>query len=217
MSAVIMRLVTLVYFVCVPALLAQSSAQVDRGTKDIGFWMGFSPNSRVGQFAMPHRQLVLIGARAEWVIEALPSVTLAATSDIVPVAVITHTPTYTVREVVFPGGGTTELKQQTGDKPVYGAGGMPFGFKLRVGSSPKVRFFGATSVGALWFTRDVPIPDARRFNFAFEYGGGIEFGRQDRRTIIIGYKFHHLSNASSAAVNPGLDSDVIYVGLSRPR
>jgi len=198
MPAVITRLVTLAYFVCVPALLAQSSAQVERGKRDIGFWMGLSPNSRVGEFAMPRRQLVLIGARAEWVIEALRS-------------------TYTTREVVFPGGGTTQLKEQTGSKPVYGAGGMPFGFKLRIGSSPKVRFFGATSVGGLWFTRDVPIPDARRFNFAFEYGGGFEFGRQGQRTITIGYKFHHLSNANSAAVNPGLDSDVIYVGMSRPR
>ena len=217
MPAVITRVVSLAYFACVPALLAQSSAQVDRGNRRIGFWVGLSPNSRVGEFATPRRQLVLIGARVEWVIEALPSVTLAATSDIVPVAVITHTPTYTTREVVFPGGGTTQLKEQTGSKPVYGAGGMPFGFKLRIGSSPKVRFFGATSVGGLWFTRDVPIPDARRFNFAFEYGGGFEFGRQGQRTITIGYKFHHLSNANSAAVNPGLDSDVIYVGMSRPR
>src|ERR1700704_5098647 len=108
MPAVITRLVTLAYFVWVPALLAQSSAQVERGNRHIGFWMGLSPNSRVGEFAMPHRQLVLLGARAEWVIEALPSLTLAATSDLVPVAVITHTPTYTTREVVFPGGGTTQ-------------------------------------------------------------------------------------------------------------
>jgi hypothetical protein len=217
MPAVITRLVTLAYFVWIPALLAQSSAQVERGNRHIGFWMGLSPNSRVGEFAMPHRQLVLLGARAEWVIEALPSLTLAATSDIVPVAVITHTPTYTTRQVVFPGGGTTQLKEQTGNEPVYGAGGMPFGFKLLIGSSSNVRLFGATSVGGLWFTRDVPIPDGRRFNFSFEYGGGIEFGRRTQRTIILGYKFHHLSNANSAAVNPGLDSGVIYVGISRPR
>ena len=213
----ITRSVTLAFVVCVPALLAQSSPQVDRGNRCIGIWMGLSPNSRVGEFAIPHRQLVLIGARAEWVIEAWRSATLAAMSDIVPVAVITHTPTYSTREVVFPGGGTIQLKEQTGNKPVYGAGGMPFGFKLRVGSSPNVRLFGATSVGGLWFTRDVPIPDARKFNFAFEYGGGIEFGRRNHRTIILGYKFHHLSNANSAAINPGLDSDVIYVGISRPR
>jgi hypothetical protein len=214
---VITRSVTLAFFVCVPALLAQPSAQLDRGNRYLGVWAGLSPNSRVGEFAMPHRQLVLIGARAEWVIEASRSVTLAVTSDIVPVAMITRTPTYTTREVVFPGGGTTQLKEQTGNKPVYGAGGMPFGFKLGIGSSPKVRLFGATSVGGLWFTRDVPIPDGRRFNVSFEYGGGIEFGRRNERTIILGYKFHHLSNANTAAVNPGLDSDVIYVGISRPR
>ena len=217
MLGLIARSVTLASFLCVPALLAQPSVRADRPARYVGVWIGLSPNSRVGEFALPRRQLVLIGARAEWVIEALPLVTLAATSDIVPVAVITHTPTYTTREVVFPGGGTTHVKEQTGNKPVYGAGGMPFGFKLRVESWPKVRLFGATSIGGLWFTRDVPIPDARRFNFAFEYGGGIEFGRRNGPTVILGYKFHHLSNANSAAINPGLDSDVIYFGMSRPR
>ena len=217
MFALIARSVTLASSLCVPALLAQPSAQADRPARYVGVWMGLSPNSSVGEFTLPRRQLVLIGARVEWVVEASPLVTLAATSDIVPVAVITHTPTYTMREVVFPGGGTTQLKRQTGNKPVYGAGIMPFGFKLRVGSWPRVRLVGATSVGGLWFTRDVPIPDARRFNFAFEYGGGIEFGRRNGRTLTLAYKFHHLSNANSAAVNPGLDSNVIYFGVSRPR
>ena len=217
MFVLVPRLATLAFFVCAPVIFAQPSAPAEQGVKNIGLWIGVSPDSRVGEFALPRRQLVLIGARAEWVIERWRSVSVAATSDLVPFAMITRTPTYTTRQVVFPGGGTAQLKEQTGSKPVYGAGGMPFGFKARVGLATRARLFAATSVGGLWFTRDVPIPDARRFNFAFEYGGGIELGAFTKSVIVLGYKFHHLSNANSAAVNPGLDSDVIYLGMSRSR
>jgi hypothetical protein len=202
---------------CVSPLVAQPTAQANQSTKFLGGWVGLSPDSRVGDFRLPHRQLALFGLRAEWVVESIGRFTLAATSDIVPMAMITHTPTYTTRTIVFPSGGTAQLNEETGNKPVYGSGVMPFGFKLRMSPRPSVGLFAATSVGGLWFTRDVPIPDARRFNFAFEYGGGLEFVRKNHHAIIFGYKFHHLSNANSAAANPGLDSDVIYVGISRPR
>jgi opacity protein-like surface antigen len=202
---------------CVAPLLAQPTAQGNQGTKYIGGWVGLSPDSRVGDFTLPHRQLALLGVRAEWVIERIGHFSVAATSDIVPLAMLTHTPTYTTRTIVFPSGGTAQLKEETGNKPVYGTGAMPFGFNLRASTMPRVRLFAATSVGGLWFTRDVPLPDARRFNFAFEYGGGVEFVGNNDRAVVIGYKFHHLSNANSAAINPGLDSDVIYVGMTRRR
>jgi len=198
-------------------LVAQPSSIVSRGDRYIGAWIGFSPDSRVGQFREPNRRLLAIGAHAEWVIESSGGLSLAANSDVIPVVIVTRTPTYVTREVVLPGGGTLQTNEQTGSKPVYGAGVSPFGFKLRIGSAPKIRFFGASSIGGLWFTRNVPVPEARRFNFAFEYGGGIELGRAQQRTITIGYKFHHLSNANSAAFNPGLDSHVLYIGMSRPR
>jgi len=198
-------------------LAAHPSSLVSRGDRYIGAWIGFSPDSRVAQFRDPKRRLLAIGAHAEWVIESSGNFSLAANSDLIPLVIITRTPTYVTRDVMTPGGGIFQTNEQTGSKPVYGAGVSPFGFKLRIGSSPRIRFFGASSVGGLWFTRNVPVPDARRFNFTFEYGGGIEAGGARQRTITIGYKFHHLSNANSAAFNPGLDSDVLYIGVSRPR
>ena len=83
-----------------------------------------------------------MGAHAEWVIESSGGLSLAANSDVIPVVIVTRTPTYVTREVVLPGGGTLETNEQTGSKPVYGAGVSPFGFKLRIGSAPKIRFFG---------------------------------------------------------------------------
>jgi hypothetical protein len=214
---VIARTLYLCCLLCLRPLAAQPSSIVSRGDRYIGAWIGFSPDSRVAQFREPKRRLLAIGAHAEWVIESSGNFSLAANSDLIPVVVITRTPTYVTRDVMTPGGGIFQTNEQTGSKPVYGAGISPFGFKLRIGSSPRIRFFGASSVGGLWFTRNVPVPDARRFNFTFEYGGGIEAGGARQRTITIGYKFHHLSNANSAAFNPGLDSDVLYIGVSRAR
>jgi hypothetical protein len=210
--------ILIIFFLRVQPLLAQSEVIAPHvGDRSIGAWIGYSPISRVEDLDTQKRQLLLIGARAEWVIETAGPLALAATGEVVPVAVVTHTPTYTIHNVTTPNGSALQLKEQTGYKPVFGGGASPFGFKVYLASSPKIRFFGATSVGALWFTRDMPVPDARKFNFSFEYGGGLELLRSFGSAMIVGYKFHHLSNANSAAVNPGLNSNVFYFGLSRAR
>ena len=62
-----------------------------------------------------------------------------------------------------------------------------------------------------------PVPQARRFNVTAEFGGGFEVVRASGGAVVVGYKRHHLSNAGSALANPGLESDVCYVGLRRRR
>jgi hypothetical protein len=179
--------------------------------------MGFSPISHVGDFNTQKRQVLLLGAGAEWVVETFGPLALAATSDVVPLALVTHDPTYITHHITTPLGGGFDIKEPTGEKPVFGAGVTPFGFKLHVRSSRSVRFYAAGAVGALWFTRDMPVPDARRFNVSFEYGGGLEFLHASGSALVLGYKFHHLSNSNSAAANPGLDSNVFFLGFSRAR
>jgi hypothetical protein len=198
-------------------LSGQTTTTPQLGDRSIGAWVGFSPVSRVGEFDLPKRQLALLGLHAEWVIESLGPVALAATSDIIPVALVTHDPTYVTQHITVEPGVVLDLRQPTGEKPVFGAGVAPFGFKLYLRSGRSVRFYGAGAIGGLWFTREMPVPDARRFNASFEYGAGLEFLRARRNALALGYKFHHLSNANSAAANPGLDSNVFYLGLSRAR
>jgi hypothetical protein len=69
----------------------------------------------------------------------------------------------------------------------------------------------------LWFTRDTPVPDARRFNFTAEGGAGVEIPSRDGRALVVGYKFQHLSNAGTALQNPGFDTHLVYVGVMRRR
>ena len=203
--------------ICLRPLSAQTATDIHRGDRSIGAWIGFSPLSRDGFRPTPRRELFTAGARAEWVIETFGPFALATTSDLIPVAVVTRTPTYATRVEVDPDFGEYSYIAETGNKPVFGAGAAPFGLKLYVGSSRHVRFYGAAAVGALWFTRHMPVPEARRFNILAEAGGGFEVIRPSGRALLLGYKFHHLSNANSAPSNPGLDSHVFYLGLSRLR
>ena len=196
---------------------AQTSTELNRGDRSVGAWVGFSPISRDGIRPTWRRELFVAAVHAEWVIETFGPFALATTSDLIPVAIVTRNPTYETRVVNDPDFGEYSFIAATGNKPVFGAGAAPFGLKLYVGSSGGVRFYGAGAVGALWFTRHMPVPEARRFNVLVEAGGGLEIIRRSGNAFAIGYKFHHLSNANSAASNPGLDSHVFYFGLSRLR
>ena len=203
---------------CLRPLIAQAPADLSRGDRSIGAWVGFSPDSRDGYRPTQRRELFVAGLRAEWVLEKLGPLALAATGDLIPVAIVTETPTYVMREITVPEWGSVHrFKQETGNEPVFGAGAAPFGLKLYVSPSRHVRFYSAAAIGALWFTRDTPVPDARKFNIMVEGGAGCEIVRSSRRAFTLGYKFHHLSNANSAPSNPGLDSHVFYLGLSRLR
>ncbi|HEX8848104.1 MAG TPA: acyloxyacyl hydrolase, partial [Gemmatimonadaceae bacterium] len=73
------------------------------------------------------------------------------------------------------------------------------------------------AAGFLWFTRNTPEPEARRLNATFELGAGLRVARGEHRALMLGWKFHHLSNAWTAPYNPGLDGNVFYVGLVRRR
>jgi hypothetical protein len=66
-------------------------------------------------------------------------------------------------------------------------------------------------------TRDVPVDDATRFNFTFEFGAGIEFFRDRHQSWSIDYRIHHLSNAYIGTYNPGVDNQIFRVTYSLGR
>lgn len=198
---------------------AQNSGELRPGDRFLAAWAGasfYSPAAvRFGH--TPNRDLFLAAARAEWILESAGSFALAATADLIPLAIVTNNPTY--RREPYPPFATQAgtFKRQTGSAPVYGAGLSPLGLELYGPRARGARVYLAAAVGGLWFTRETPVPDARRFNFTFEYGGGVRVPMRSRGALMVGYKFHHLSNAYTAPRNPGLDGNVFYVGVARRR
>jgi hypothetical protein len=221
-----LRPVRLLFAILLAALLlspgraaGQDSGRVSSGDRSLGAWFGVSPDSPVGTQLgqIPDRELFLLGLRAEWVLEDRGPFWLSSTADLLPLAIVTNNPLYHWRTYTTEDGIELPYREETGRAPVFGAGFSPLGWKLGVTPSPALHLFAAGAVGILWFTRNTPVPDARRMNFTFEYGGGIELPRTPLGVLVLGYKFHHLSNAYTADSNPGLDGNVVYLGVLRRR
>jgi lipid A 3-O-deacylase PagL len=188
-----------------------------RAERLIGGWVGASvaPSTRFGY--IDDRRFVVAGLRAQYLLDTFGPVALASTIDVIPLAVLSNTPTYETLSIPRLDGTIFHVKSVTGRSAVYGAGIAPAGFQLYTRSVRPARFFIGASGGLLWFTRDTPVPDARRMNFTAEGGAGAELLSRDGRAVVVGYKFQHMSNGGTARLNPGFDSHLLYIGLMHRR
>jgi hypothetical protein len=117
---------------------------------------------------------------------AWESVSLEHTLDIFPAAVVFE-----------------PERVRRGRSTFYGAGLSPIGFKLNFAQDSWIKPFVAASVGFLYFQEDVPVPRSARFNFTPEIGLGVQFFLTPKRAVTLGYKLHHISNATPAGIIPG--------------
>jgi hypothetical protein len=69
--------------------------------------------------------------------------------------------------------------------------------------------------GMVMFTDDVP-RDGSNFNFTPQLGGGGTFELDGDARLVVGVRWHHISNASLYSDNPGRDSVLVYAGVSFP-
>jgi hypothetical protein len=72
-------------------------------------------------------------------------------------------------------------------------------------------FFDAHG-GMLYFTRQEPVPGSSKFNFTFNFGMGVQVFDGKHGSLLIGYKYHHISNNNTASKNPGVDNSEAYAG-----
>jgi hypothetical protein len=95
----------------------------------------------------------------------------------------------------------------------YGVGGSPIGAQVNFVHFRRVEPFLTSGGGFLYFNHRMF--GATQFNFTAQLGGGVQLFTSSRRTAIdLGYKYHHISNANLGNQNPGLDSHMLFVGLS---
>lgn len=100
-----------------------------------------------------------------------------------------------------------------GPDTAYAFAFSPFAVELAVPLGSRIGIYGATAGGLIFFSRPFPVPEAKKANFAIEYGGGLLVRVGDKTWVQAGYKYHHLSNAYRELVNPGIDAHVGYVGF----
>jgi len=175
-------------------------------------YVGVARHSLVGTHlgVIPDRDHVFVGIHLTAALWRTRRLTFAFAPEVVPLLVITNNPIY---EIVDTFDGRHEF--EVGRGPVTGFAVSPIGFEGQLGVGHAWRAYATSAVGAVWFTRDVPVAYSRRFNYTFEVGGGALWQFRPRTSLRVGYKFHHLSNAFTALQNPGIDGAVFLAGIER--
>lgn len=188
-----------VLFVFVPGSVAQTSGGIEKRQNEWGVWGGISFDATTLIGKTPDARFGEIGLRYGRVLLTNEDLAFSWTIDAIPVAVLS----------VLPTGPTLRSRDRT-----YGAGLSPIGLRLNFRRQQKVQPFASGTGGFLFFTRNVPDPRAARFNFTYNFGGGVQIVNDSGRAITIGYKYHHISNGYHSPINPGIDVQMIYAGFS---
>jgi hypothetical protein len=94
-----------------------------------------------------------------------------------------------------------------------GAGFSPLMFRWNLRDYGAIHPFLEIAGGFVATNRDVP-EGTTRMNFSSHAGTGVRVRVADRWSVVAGYRFHHLSNGSTAPRNPGINSNVGYLGVA---
>jgi len=95
----------------------------------------------------------------------------------------------------------------------YGAAITPIFLRWNFARHGRWAPFAEISGGFL--RTDRPVPERTlRLNFTAHAGGGLRFRISETRALIVGYRFHHVSNGNRLEANPGVNSNLIVAGVS---
>ncbi|MGH9713162.1 MAG: acyloxyacyl hydrolase [Candidatus Acidiferrales bacterium] len=181
---------------------------------EFGAWLGYSFDSPHVIGTTSHRQLGLVAIHYGRTLFETDSIAIQYTLDVMPLALVGQPK---ITKVIF----TTPPPRTTfveGPREyVYGGGINPLGLKMNFLRQHRLQPFVASTAGFIASTERVPIdvPGGTLFNFDFDFQGGLQYYNSARdRAWTLGYKLHHISNANRADFNPGMDSNVFFIGYS---
>ena len=188
---------------------ALGSEPPPQGQWRFGAFLGAAHNSpvtpRLG--TTPGRDHYFVGLQAQTTVLKVGGARLSYGLQFVP-AMIVRGRTLPLYYYVSP-----EEPETCIDNTAYAFAFSPFAIELAVPVAGRVAVYGAAAGGMIFFNKPFPVPEAQSSNFTIEWGGGILVRVGQKQWVQAGYKFHHLSNAYNAQVNPGLDAHMIYLGF----
>lgn len=74
------------------------------------------------------------------------------------------------------------------------------------------KYYVEVATGPMWAEKRVPAATSR-FNFHSQIGTGVVFNPRGRTSVILGYRFGHISNGGYAPRNPGLNISSVVIGV----
>jgi len=100
------------------------------------------------------------------------------------------------------------------DRTAVGVGVRPAGLRLTYRPDKRVQPFVAGSTGLAFFNRSVPNALGRSLNFMFDLGAGVRVALTPALILTAGYRYHHLSNGFRGQINPGVDANLVQLGVT---
>ena len=185
----------------VMAMTFADAANAQDYSKEFGFSAGYSPGSTYGIGTIDGQQFVQTGLDFGFVMHRWQNVYLKYKISLIPVAFV-H--------------GDQATLQLRRNRTVYGGGADLVGLQFNFRSLRRFQPFLTATGGFLYFAEQVPVTDSSRYNYTFSGGGGGEY-MIGRRSILIGYRYHHISNKNTGQENPGIDSHILFTGFSFKR
>jgi hypothetical protein len=169
---------------------------------DFQFFAGYSPVSATLIGTATDRRFFLAGFGYSYRCWLWPAVSIAYSGELMPAAVLLEPGQY--------------LPQFVPGHAVYGFAVTPLGFTADFGRRHNVYPYLQTNEGIIASSEPIPVnvPGATGLNFLIDLGGGIRIKTGERHAISLGYKFLHISNGFTSAVNPGVDNNIFYAGFS---
>ena len=157
------------------ALAQRLSAATEKTS--LGVWSGVSFDSPGGPLLgrVRNREFFIVGIRYGRMLAESRRFALEYVLDVIPIAIITKNPTE--EDILALAPAIYQHPESILDSPlgrnVYGAGVAPMGLQVHFGRRDFVSLFGGASAGFLYFSENVPVPNARKFNFTVDAGAGI--------------------------------------------
>jgi hypothetical protein len=187
------------------AAQTNNGAVLKRWSQEVGFWGGYSPDSTIGIGKVSDRMFFELNGQYAVTILTHRQVAVKWVAEVVPVALLNEPTEFYL-------GSKQQKSRFRAGATTYAGGLTPLGMQVNFRNRRRVQPFVDAHGGILYFTRQEPVPDSSQFNFTFNFGAGVQVFTAKRSSLLVGYKYHHISNNETAPENPGVDNNEVYAG-----
>jgi opacity protein-like surface antigen len=165
----------------------------------VGIWTAHSPYSSTFLFSTTHQtRFTMMGLEIRHVTLNLGRIELGLSSDIILAG-----------RTSYPKNGISGPRDSK-----FGAGAVPVRFNIPlIGNLSTGSLHFDAGLGFIYFEQPFPNQYGALFNVTIDAGFGYSYHVSNSTSIGINYRFHHLSNAGSGELNPGVDSNFFMLGI----
>jgi hypothetical protein len=182
----------------------------------VGIWGAAANDSKFDtRHGDRHRDVHMVGVRLGRQISASRRFALDYYVDIVPLIRSTNIPIAYRDEVVSCDALWCRVEEVMETATVRGYGVTPIGLQLRAFPGAPVELVFGLSAGAAMYDKPVPDPGEKRLNFMGDLTVGVQLRLGQSGALLAGIRHNHTSNAGTGRANPGLDTRVLYAGVTR--